>query len=248
VVKNSDTALADNLKQEAASLEKAGKWPEAVVKYQQSIAVRPDPSVDQKVAVIQSQIGENRKRTETAEALWLNGLILAQSGKTTEALPLLRDSLMLTSTPARVQFVQVLGTKAVAAREAEAKPLVAAESKPVGLTGSSWKGVILIQGKSGTTQWPLQASILKDNTISSVYRIPAADGKTYDVRVFGKLQPDSGRVDINLSCFQGSIDMIRFSMTGNLRSETSAGGEAKITLTRLDQGLGKGIWRMMRSP
>lgn len=113
-----DRALAQRLRKEGEQLERDGRKQEAITKYQESLSLLPDSTVQALITHLQSELERERATRETADKLWSEGMIRFRSGKAAEGLVLLKQSIQISPDLQRAEALRQMEEWAMAKKTA----------------------------------------------------------------------------------------------------------------------------------
>ena len=256
-VKQLETLLDERTKQnaravalavEANRLERQGDLENALAKNRESLAIWPTDELTKRIARLETQIAAQkakadeaaklaRDRQTKADDLWQQGLALLRQQRTADALVPMRQSLEYAPTDNRARYVRSLESQ-----PQPANPQPDAGAVFTRLTGTNWKGVILIRGAKGMMQWPVRFLIGSDNRIASSYRLQNSAGRMMTFSVSGKYTTATGRFDLSFDQEDELGSQVRGELDGRLESPDACGGEARLTVPAARTG----IWRITR--
>ena len=115
---------AKNWRADGEAKQKAGKIPEAIASYKQSLALLPDAALAEHVRMLEGKQAEVGEKKATADKLWQEGTALFNQGRPSDALTKFKESLGYWSDATRTKYVadmEARRAKAVALREEGAK-------------------------------------------------------------------------------------------------------------------------------
>jgi tetratricopeptide (TPR) repeat protein len=285
-----DRELAARLRNEAEVLEREDRLEEALAKYRESLRFSPDPGTEAVVNDLQMQLARKATDMETANRLWREGISLVKTGKRSEGLVLLKQSLEFHRPSDRAGAVSDIERQVAAATAQQqmpppaAAPVATATTKPAerakpasrvaasstptqktpepprpapkatppaparpAITGTRWKGVILIGSGKNTLQWPLRIAIGQGNDISALYLDRDASGEAVEYSIGGVFDPPSGTLYMAVQR-KTRRESMKATLIGTMKSPESAGGQVSLSLSEPHSESRKGIWRLMREP
>lgn len=111
---------AKNWRADGEAKQKAGKIPEAIASYKQSLALLPDAALAEHVRMLEGRQAEAGEKKASADRLWQEGTALFNQGRPSDALAKFKESLGSWSDASRQKYVADLEArraKAVALRE-----------------------------------------------------------------------------------------------------------------------------------
>ena len=117
-------AGAKNWRADGEAKQNAGKIPEAIASYRQSLKLLPDPALEEHVRVLEGKQAEAGQKKAAADRLWQEGTALFNQGRPSEALTKFKESAGLWPDTARQKYVADLEArraKAAALREEGSK-------------------------------------------------------------------------------------------------------------------------------
>nr|MCU0583939.1 hypothetical protein [Syntrophales bacterium] len=115
---------AKNWRADGEAKQKAGKIPEAVASYRQSLKLLPDAALEEHVRILEGKQAEAGEKKASADKLWQEGTALLNQGRPSDALTKFKESLGYWSEAPRTKYVSDLEArraKAVALRNEGAK-------------------------------------------------------------------------------------------------------------------------------
>ena len=115
---------AKNWRADGEAKQKAGKIPEAIASYRQSLKLLPDAALEAHVRILEGKQAEAGEKKATADKLWQEGTALFNQGRPSDALAKFKESLGYWSDATRTKYVadmEARRAKAVALREEGAK-------------------------------------------------------------------------------------------------------------------------------
>ena len=115
---------AKNWRADGEAKQKAGKIPEAIASYRQSLKLLPDAALEAHVRMLEGKQAEAGEKKATADKLWQEGTALFNQGRPSDALAKFKESLGYWSDATRTKYVadmEARRAKAVALREEGAK-------------------------------------------------------------------------------------------------------------------------------
>lgn len=270
--KKAEAELAARLRKEASTLERAGQLEDALAKYRESLQLEPHAATQAAATNLQARMTKAALDRETADKLWREGILMARGGRRAEGLVLLKQSLGFFTARDRESVVkdierQVKAAPMPAPTRVEPKPVakpavapapkpapavasraIATPSTPPRVSGTHWKGVIIVSGGKDTIQWPLKIGIGAANDISGSYRDrDAATGELVDYSVGGVYDPPSGTLYLAVQR-ERKMETMKATLIGTLSSSESAGGQVSLTTVGSRAAARKGIWRIVREP
>ena len=236
-------ADAGRLREQARSLEQKGDLQAAIGKYGESIKVARDPSVEQRMAVLQKQVEQREKNRGKADELWKEGIALLSEKKTAEAVISMRMSLQYLHVEERARFL-----KQVESQQAAAAPRAMAAVNPAApLAGTSWTGVMLIRGRNGTMQWPIRFKVKSDNSVKSDYEVrDISSSKLFKLHVEGSYIPSSRRFNLQFQQSEQGQVSVRGTLSGEALTPSAGGGDARLSTAAAGATIGTGVWRITR--
>ncbi len=117
-------AGAKNWRADGEAKQNAGKIPEAIASYRQSLKLLPDPALEEHVRMLEGKQAEAGQKKAAADRLWQEGTALFNQGRPSEALTKFKESAGLWPDAARQKYVADLEArraKAAALREEGSK-------------------------------------------------------------------------------------------------------------------------------
>ena len=115
---------AKNWRADGEAKQKAGKIPEAIASYKQSLALFPDAALAEHVRMLEGRQAEAGDKKAAADKLWQEGTTLFNQGRPSDALSKFKESLGYYTDATRTKYVadmEARRVKAVALREEGAK-------------------------------------------------------------------------------------------------------------------------------
>jgi len=115
---------AKNWRADGEAKQKAGKIPEAIASYKQSLTLLPDAALAEHVRMLEGRQAEAGDKKAAAEKLWQEGTALFNQGRPSDALTKLKESLGYWSDATRQKYVadmEARRAKAVALRDEGSK-------------------------------------------------------------------------------------------------------------------------------
>ena len=115
---------AKNWRADGEAKQKAGKIPEAIASYKQSLALLPDAALAEHVRMLEGKQAEAGDKKAAADKLWQEGTALFNQGRPSDALSKFKESLGYYTDATRTKYVadmEARRAKAVALREEGAK-------------------------------------------------------------------------------------------------------------------------------
>ena len=236
-------ADAGRLREQARSQEQKGDLQGAIGKYEESLKVVRDPAVEQHVATLRKQVEQREKNRGRADEFWKEGLSLLSERKTAEAAISMRMSLQYFYMEDRARYL-----KQVESQQVAAAPRVGAPAGPaVPLAGTSWTGVMLIRGRSGTMQWPVRFKVRGDNTVNADYEIQdITSSKLVKLHLEGSYLPSTRRFNLQFQQSEQGRVSVRGTLSGEALTAASGGGDARLSSAAAGSTVGTGVWRITR--
>ncbi|HNQ01924.1 MAG TPA: hypothetical protein PKN59_06500, partial [Syntrophales bacterium] len=102
---------AKNWRADGEAKQNAGRIPEAIASYRQSLKLLPDPALEEHVRMLEGKQAEAGQKKAAADKLWQEGTALFNQGRPSDALAKFKESLGYWSDSARTKYVADLETR-----------------------------------------------------------------------------------------------------------------------------------------
>ena len=241
------TETANRLWREGITLAKKGQKTEGLVILKQSLALHAPADRTAVVKDIERQAESEARRAKSPAPV-----VSKQPAPPASPIKVTVKTDDRKAEPKKVATTPARKTvEAAAPRAPEPIPVPRVSTPPrapTGVSGTRWKGVILIHTGNRTLQWPLRVTVGHGNDISGSYRErdPVA-GEMADFTVGGVFDPSSGTWYVAVQRKTPKSTM-KATLIGNLKTQEAAGGSVSMTPATAQDESQKGIWRIMREP